>query len=89
MCSGRHKSSQDVTIILKSIPGAKRLQPTLLRNVDAPPPAHAQQPSHAAAHNVHTTVEPNYTIILGSHRNSCLKFEKNGVTKAMVWFRDA
>ena len=26
--------------------------------------------------------EPSYTVILGSHRNSCLKFERGGVTVA-------
>ena len=26
--------------------------------------------------------EPSYTVILGSHRNSCLKFERDGVTVA-------
>jgi hypothetical protein len=29
-------------------------------------------------------VESNYTVILGSHRNSCLKFEKDGEICCMV-----
>ncbi|GAX79048.1 hypothetical protein CEUSTIGMA_g6488.t1 [Chlamydomonas eustigma] len=69
------KAETDVTIILKSCPGAKRLQP-LVRTA-----------SSAIHHNnVHMqrAVEPNYTVIFGSHRNSCLKVEKNGVTRAMV-----
>jgi hypothetical protein len=33
---------------------------------------------------VEPAVEHNYTVILGSHRNSRLKFEKNGVTHSMV-----
>jgi hypothetical protein len=28
--------------------------------------------------------QDNYTVIFGSHRNSCLKLEKNGATVAMV-----
>lgn len=29
-------------------------------------------------------VEQNYTVILGSHRNSCMKFEKDGELCCMV-----
>jgi len=77
-------------LIFKSQPGAKRLQPLQrlpepLAAGCAPPEA---EPPHAHAHAlpppVMTMVEPNYTVILGSHRNSCLKIEKNGVTQAMV-----
>ena len=32
--------------------------------------------AHAA--QVHSQTERNYTIILGSHRNTCLKVEKDG-----------
>ncbi|KAF5828541.1 hypothetical protein DUNSADRAFT_17460 [Dunaliella salina] len=100
------KADNDVTIILKPLPGTKRVQP--LQHVpstgnpghppngsahgSAPGTAtstprgsfeqHAQPNSSACA--MSAAVEPNYTIILGSHRNSCLKVEKNGVTRAMV-----
>lgn len=66
------KGDTDVTIILKSMPGAKRLQPLQLACVQGD----GTKGSLA--------VEQNYTVILGSHRNSCLKFEKNGVTQCMV-----
>jgi hypothetical protein len=58
----------DVTVIFKAVAGAKRWQP-LARPADG---------GGAAA------VEANYTVILGSHRNSCLKFEKNGETMEVV-----
>ena len=64
------KGDTDVTIILKSVPGAKRLQPL----------QRAHTPGNGRHRNA--AVEQNYTVILGSHRNSCLKFEKNGAT---VW----
>eukprot|EP00798_Chlamydomonas_sp_ICE-L_P011410 gene11410-12116_t len=67
------KGETDVTVILKSTPGAKRLQPLQRRSMDV-------KPSTPPV----TGVEPNYTIIFGSHRNSCLKIEKNGGTVAMV-----
>lgn len=58
----------DVTIILKPIPGAKRWQ-------------HLQR-QQGPAGGEHLAVEQNYTIILGSHRNSKLKIEKNGDEQA-------
>lgn len=64
------KGDTDVTIIFKSVPGAKRLQPL----------QRAQNPNGGRA----LSVEQNYTVIFGSHRNSCLKFEKNGATQCMV-----
>ncbi len=69
------KGDTDATVILKSTPGAKRLQP--LRQTAAP--GVPGQPGGNALQ-----VEENYTIIFGSHRNSCLKIEKNGVTQCMV-----
>jgi hypothetical protein len=61
------------------------------------PPQQQQQPHHHQQHHPHhhhhqhhqqqpqqQAVEDNYTIILGSHRNSRLKFERNGVTHALV-----
>ncbi|GLI59392.1 hypothetical protein VaNZ11_001258, partial [Volvox africanus] len=64
------KGDTDVTVILKSTPGAKRLQPLL------------RQGGTSGGNALQ--VEQNYTIIFGSHRNSCLKIEKNGVTQCMV-----
>jgi hypothetical protein len=60
----------DVTIILKPFPGAKRWQ-------------HLQR-QQGPAGGEHMAVEQNYTIILGSHRNSKLKIEKNGDERASV-----
>ena len=72
------KAETDVTVIFKANPGAKRLQP-LLRSLNAADPT-ALQTLHGGggmgAHGVGAvaiapaTVEPNYTVILGSHRNS-------------------
>lgn len=62
----------DVTIILKPIPGAKRWQ-------------HLQR-QQGPAGGEQFAVEANYTVILGSHRNSKLKIEKNGEEKAVVGF---
>jgi hypothetical protein len=59
----------DVTIILKPFPGAKRWQ-------------HYQRQQGPAGAEL--AVEDNYTVILGSHRNSKLKIEKNGDEKATV-----
>lgn len=77
------KADSDVTVIFKTVPGTKRLQP-LQHAASTPPPSPAaappqqprQQPQHSAPPTppqASTSVEPNYTIILGSHRNSCLK----------------
>ncbi|GBF97048.1 hypothetical protein Rsub_09521 [Raphidocelis subcapitata] len=62
------RGDNDVTIIFKAVAGAKRWQPL------ARPLGGGGAPS----------VEDNYTVILGSHRNSCLKFEKNGETAEQV-----
>lgn len=64
------KGETDVTVIFKSTPGAKRLQPLLRQG--------------GATGGNALQVEQNYTVIFGSHRNSCLKIEKNGVTQCMV-----
>lgn len=58
----------DVTIILKPVAGAKRWQ-------------HLQRQAGAEGA---LAVESNYTVILGSHRNSKLKIEKNGEERAAV-----
>ena len=61
------KAETDVTVIFKANPGAKRLQPLLRSNAADPaaPQVHGGGAGAAAA-----AVEPNYTVILGSHRNS-------------------
>ena len=60
----RHTGENDATVILKPSSGSKRWQ-------------HYVRDNQGAAHlgNLHT--DSNYTIIIGSHRNSCLKFEKD------------
>lgn len=63
------KGETDVTVILKSTPGAKRLQPLLRQTATA-----ASGAGHSGGNALQ--VEENYTIIFGSHRNSCLKIEK-------------
>lgn len=60
----------DVTIIFKPFPGAKRWQ-------------HLQR-QQGPAGGEQLAVEANYTVILGSHRNSKLKIEKNGEELAVV-----
>jgi hypothetical protein len=57
-----------VTVIFKAVAGAKRWQPL----------ARPRGAEGAAS------VEDNYTVILGSHRNSRLKFEKNGEEMELV-----
>ena len=54
----------DATVILKPTPGSKRWQHYVRDNQGA-----------ADLGNLHT--DSNYTIIIGSHRNSCLKVEKD------------
>ncbi len=53
----------DATVVFKPTPGSKRTR--YVRDLQAA----------AYLGNLHT--DSNYTIILGSHRNSCLKFEKD------------
>ncbi len=70
-----------MTLILKPQCGSRRWQHLSLspRKGDVPP---AEPPTGAAAGGspprAHSPVEANYTVILGSHRNSCLKIEKDG-----------
>ena len=62
-----------MTVLLKPQAGSRRWQ-------------HAASGRAAAEGNGRTSpVESNYTVILGSHRNSCLKFEKDGEICCMVW----
>ena len=44
-------------------------------------PTNPEQPTSLPASSS-SFPEPSYTVILGSHRNSCLKFERDGVTVA-------
>lgn len=53
------------------MPGAKRWQ-------------HLQRQQGPGGGPEQLAVEANYTVILGSHRNSKLKIEKNGEEKAVV-----
>ena len=52
----------DATLILKSKPGSKRWQHMKL------------SPDR---NDRHLEIDYNYTIIFGSHRNTCLKIERN------------
>ena len=69
----------DVTLILKRHAGSKRWQHFAVGG--------AQQAAVPAANQLRVQqgpwqrppVDEGYTLILGSHRNSCLKIEKNGV----------
>jgi hypothetical protein len=81
------KADTDVTIILKATAGARRWQPLQRAPGQAPAAAHGARHPHGPPHGAADTaaaVEPNYTVILGSHRNSCLKFEKNSATTCSV-----
>lgn len=92
------KGETDVTLIFRPTPGTKRLQP-LQRSPQPSPAPYRQplqraQPAAAGQQDARATpsstsglvgdAEPNYTVILGSHRNSCLKIEKNGTTVRQV-----
>ena len=63
----------DATVILKPAPGSRRWQ-------------HVTTEVQALAAPVQRQTESNYTIILGSHRNTCLKVEKDGQLCEAVWF---
>lgn len=60
-----------MTVIFKPIAGAKRWQ-------------HYTRQDGGAGDGAIPTTEENYTLILGSHRNSSLKVEKNGETLQLV-----
>ncbi|KAL4459024.1 hypothetical protein ABPG75_013889 [Micractinium tetrahymenae] len=72
------KGDNDATVLLKQQTGSRRWQ-HLAGGGAAPNGAAA-----AAAGRGASPVEQNYTVILGSHRNSCLKFEKDGELCCMV-----
>ena len=70
----------DVTVIFKAQPGSRRWQHIAsgLHPGEHPLPG-GEAPRGQLLNPVsqHQT-ERNYTVILGSHRNTCLKFEKDG-----------
>lgn len=66
----------DVTVILKSEAGGRRWQ-HFARNGDDALNRGGNGPQHPADAQQQRT-ESNYTVILGSHRNSCIKVEKDG-----------
>lgn len=61
-------------MLLKQQSGSRRWQHLAANGAGTVPPAAGRG----------SPVEQNYTIILGSHRNSCLKFEKDGELCCMV-----
>lgn len=65
------KGDNDVTIIIKPAAGSKRWQ-------------HMQRAGNVDLGAPELQVDPNYTVILGSHGNRCLKIEKNGSLCCMV-----
>ncbi|KAL4421040.1 hypothetical protein ABPG77_007515 [Micractinium sp. CCAP 211/92] len=71
------KGDNDATVLLKQQTGSRRWQHLAGGGAAA---------NGAAAANGRgpSPVEQNYTVILGSHRNSCLKFEKDGELCCMV-----
>lgn len=86
----------DVTVLLKPQSGSRRWQ-HISEHLDAVPAtrvppmqgsgaagaaAERQQPASSSGRS--SPVERNYTVILGSHRNKCLKFEKDGELCCMV-----
>ncbi len=78
----------DVTVIFKAQPGSRRWQHMAPNNAElAVRPEDAQRAERggvAAPSGRTSPAERNYTVILGSHRNSCLKFEKDGELCCMV-----
>ncbi len=89
----------DVTVLLKPQSGSRRWQ-HISEHLDPGPAARAppmqgsrdvgaagaaaerQRPASSSGRS--SPVERNYTVILGSHRNKCLKFEKDGELCCMV-----
>lgn len=75
---GAPAGDTDATVLLKQQSGSRRWQHLALGAAAAA--AANGQPAAGRG----SPVEQNYTIILGSHRNSCLKFEKDGELCCMV-----
>ncbi|KAL4859062.1 BTB/POZ domain-containing protein [Chlorella vulgaris] len=75
------KADNDATVLLKQQSGSRRWQ-HLTAKGGGRGAAAAVDGQQAPAQG--SPVEQNYTVILGSHRNSCLKFEKDGELCCMV-----
>jgi hypothetical protein len=75
----RPAGDNDVTVILKQQSGSRRWQHLASSaSAGAGRQGGAAAPGDAGAPGRRSPTERNYTVILGSHRNSCLKFEKDG-----------
>lgn len=80
------RAETDVTIILKPSGASiatKRLQPLQQRQQQQAPASPGMQ-TPSTTSGLAGQPEPNYTVIFGSHRNSCLKVEKNGSMVSQV-----
>ena len=66
----------DVTVIFKAQPGSRRWQH--IAGGERPNLAGQGPQGHAQDTALRHQTELNYTVTLGSHRNTCLKFEKDG-----------
>ena len=69
----------DVTLILKPHAGSKRWQHFARGDAQQAAVPAANQSQLQQGPWQRPPVDEGYTLILGSHRNSCLKIEKNGV----------
>ena len=93
-CFFSKTGANDATVIFKSTPGSKRWQHASSRGFNSrefsaagsslPLASTSTSTSNPEPHSPSSSSssEPSYTVILGSHRNSCLKFERDGVTVA-------
>lgn len=85
LLSPHSAGDNDATVLLKQQSGSRRWQHlaagggAALEGQGAGAPAAGGRAAGASS-----PVEQNYTVILGSHRNSCLKFEKDGELCCMV-----
>ena len=73
------KGSNDVTILLKTQYGSRRV--SAVEGVVSSPRAQASSVGSPCG------IGGGYTVIIGSHRNSCVKIEKNGATVACVGYQ--
>lgn len=84
----RPPGDNDATVLLKQQSGSRRWQHLAGGGAAAAAAGGAAGAGGAAAGGAaggrNSPVEQNYTVILGSHRNSCLKFEKDGELCCMV-----
>lgn len=87
----RPLATNDVTLLFKAKPGSRRWQHHERPDEDEvggrpppPPPGPPTSTSPPPASSSAAPPEADYTVILGSHRNSCLKVERNGMPMARV-----